>query len=38
MYPAVEQKLADMGWEVGDDEGSDTPSVFVIDIGNDRKW
>ena len=34
--PAVEQKLADMGWEVGEDEGSDTPSVFVIEIGDEN--
>ena len=32
--PTVEQKLADMGWEIGEDEGSDTPSVFVIEIGD----
>jgi hypothetical protein len=36
MSPAVEQKLADMGWEVGEDEGSDTPSVFVIEIGDEN--
>jgi len=34
--PAVEKKLADMGWEVGEDEGSDTPSVFVIEIGDEN--
>ena len=36
MSPAVEKKLADMGWEVGEDEGSDTPSVFVIEIGDEN--
>ena len=36
MSPGVEQKLADMGWEVGEDEGSDTPSVFVIEIGDEN--
>jgi Cu-Zn family superoxide dismutase len=34
--PAVEQKLADMGWEIGEDEGSDTPSVFVVEIGDEN--
>ena len=34
--PAVEQKLANMGWEIGEDEGSDTPSVFVVEIGDDN--
>jgi hypothetical protein len=34
--PAVEKKLADMGWEVGEDEGSDTPSVFVVEIGDEN--
>ena len=34
--PTVERKLADMGWEIGEDEGSDTPSVFVVEIGDEN--
>jgi len=34
--PAVEQKLEDMGWSIGEDEGSDTPSVFVVEIGDEH--
>ena len=34
--PAVERKLADMGWDIGEDEGSDTPSVYVVMTGDDN--
>ena len=34
--PAVEKKLADMGWDIGEDEGSDTPSVYVVMAGDDN--
>ena len=35
-HPAVEKKLADIGWEIGEDEGSDEGGAFVIEIGDEN--
>ena len=35
-HPAVEKKLAEIGWEIGEDEGSDEGGAFVIEIGDEN--